>query len=115
MAGAAVRRRPRHALKLWHRWFGLLGGLWLALLAATGIAVTFYDKLDSALNADWRTVPAPARAAPVGDAVAAARRALPGFAPDMIELPGHEGDTLWMMGRAPVDGVPTRVHKAHGY
>ncbi|HET6524626.1 PepSY-associated TM helix domain-containing protein [Sphingopyxis sp.] len=109
MAGAAVRRRPRHALKLWHRWFGLLAGLWLALLAATGIAVTFYDELDSALNADWRTVPAPARAAPVGDAVAAAGRALPGFAPDMIEIPGHEGDTLWMMGRAPVGGVPTRV------
>ena len=57
MTGAAVRRRPRHALKLWHRWFGLIAGLWLALLAVTGIAVTFYDELDSTLNADWRTVP----------------------------------------------------------
>lgn len=104
--GAAVQRRPRHALKLWHRWFGLLGGLWLALLAATGIAVTFYDELDSALNADWRSVPASVHAAPIGDAIAAAGRALPGFAPNMIELPGHAGDSLWMMGRAPVDGSP---------
>lgn len=109
MAGAVVRRRPRHALKLWHRWFGLLAALWVALLALTGIAITFYDELDSALNADWRTVPASARAAPVDDAVAAAMVALPGFAPDMIELPGHAGDSLWMMGRAPVRGEPSRV------
>ena len=38
MPRAAVRRRPRHALKLWHRWFGLLAGLWLALLS-TGLAL----------------------------------------------------------------------------
>ncbi|MDO9362331.1 MAG: PepSY domain-containing protein, partial [Sphingopyxis sp.] len=107
--GAAVRRRPRHALKLWHRWFGLVAGLWLALLAATGIAVTFYDELDRALNADWRTVPASARVAPVGDAIAAAERALPGFAPTMIEVPGDRGDSLWMMGRAPVDGSPRPI------
>lgn len=109
MASAAVRRRPRHALKLWHRWFGLVAGLWLALLAATGIAVTFYDELDSALNADWRTVPVSETVAPIGDAVAAAQRTLPGFAPNMIELPGHPGDSLWMMGRAPVEGSPRQV------
>lgn len=109
MASAAVRRRPRHALKLWHRWFGLLAGLWLALLAATGIAVTFYDELDSALNADWRTVPASNDVAPIGDAIAAAQRALPGFAPNMIELPGDPGDSLWMMGRAAVEGSPRPV------
>lgn len=102
---AAVRRRPRHALKLWHRWFGLVAGLWLALLALTGIAVTFYDELDSAFNADWRTVPASDKTAPVGDAIKAAERALPGFAANMIELPGHAGDSLWLMGRAPVDGA----------
>ena len=107
--GVAVRRRPRHALKLWHRWFGLVAGLWLALLAATGIAVTFYDELDRALNADWRTVPASARVAPVGDAIAAAERALPGFAPTMIEVPGDRSDSLWMMGRAPVDGSPRPI------
>ena len=107
--GAAVRRRPRHALKLWHRWFGLLAGLWLALLAATGIAVTFYDEMDSALNADWRSVPVSSRAAPIGDAIASAERALPGFAPNMIELPGHPGDSLWMMGRATIDGSPRPV------
>ncbi|MCA0210767.1 MAG: PepSY domain-containing protein [Proteobacteria bacterium] len=109
MTGAAVRRRPRHALKLWHRWFGLIAGLWLALLAVTGIAVTFYDELDSALNADWRTVSVSANRAPIGHAVAAAERALPGFAPNMIELPGHAGDSLWMMGRALVDGAPRPV------
>lgn len=109
MTGAAVRRRPRHALKLWHRWFGLFAGLWLALLAATGIAITFYDELDSALNADWRSVPASRRAAPIDDAVAAAERALPGFAPNMIELPGHAGDSLWMIGRAPIAGSPRPV------
>lgn len=109
MASAAVRRRPRHALKLWHRWFGLVAGLWLALLAATGIAVTFYDELDSALNADWRAVPVSETAAPIGDAIAAAQRTLPGFAPNMIELPGHPGDSLWMMGRAPIGGSPRQV------
>jgi len=109
MARAAVRRRPRHALKLWHRWFGLIAALWLALLAATGIAVTFYDELDSALNADWRTVPASDKAAPIDLAVKAAERALPGFAPNMFELPGHAGDSLWMMGRAPVDGAPRPI------
>lgn len=109
MAGAAVRRRPRHALKLWHRWFGLVAGLWLALLAITGIAVTFYDELDSALNADWRTVPASDKVAPIDDAVRKAERALPGFEPNMIELPGDAGDSLWMMGRAPFGGAPRPI------
>ncbi|AOF94554.1 PepSY domain-containing protein [Sphingobium sp. RAC03] len=98
--GAAVPQRPRRALKLWHRWFGLIAGLWLALLAATGIAVTFYDELDIALNADWRTVPASARAAPIDDMIAEAQRALPDFAPNMIELPHNPNDSLWMMGPA---------------
>lgn len=102
--GAAVPQRPRRALKLWHRWFGLIAGLWLALLAATGIAVTFYDELDIALNADWRTVPASARAAPIDDMIAEAQRALPDFAPNMIELPHNPNDSLWMMGPALVDG-----------
>ncbi|KTE44212.1 MULTISPECIES: PepSY-associated TM helix domain-containing protein [unclassified Sphingopyxis] len=106
MAGAAAPRRPRRGLKLWHRWFGLLAALWLALLAVTGVAITFYEEIDRALNADWRSVPASGAApAPLDAAVAAAARALPGFAPSMIELPGHAGDTLWMMGRAPGSGI----------
>lgn len=110
MAGAAGQRRSRLALKLWHRWFGILAALWLALLAATGIAITFYDELDSWLNADWRTVPAfEGPPAPLTHALAAAEQRLPGFAPTMIEMPGHARDSLWLIGRAPVDGTPRPV------
>lgn len=34
---------------------------------------------------------------------------LPGFAPNLIELPGHPGDSLWLMGRAPINGEPRSV------
>lgn len=111
MAGAAVHKRSRHALKLWHRWFGLLAGLWLALLAITGCAITFYSELDGWLNPDWRSVAVRTDTNNVSLDVALdkAGAALPGFKANMAELPSHEGATLWMMGNANVHGTPIRV------
>lgn len=101
----------RPILKTWHRWFGIFAGLWLLLLAVTGCAITFYDELDGWLNPDWRSVAVTAGAAPTPLALAIEKAAvtLPGFVPNSIELPGHDGDTLWMIGRAPVDGATQPV------
>ena len=41
--------RLRPALVLWHRWFGLLGALWLFLLGATGSILVFYEEIDHGL------------------------------------------------------------------
>lgn len=103
-------RRWRPFAKLWHRWFGLLGGLWLLLLAVTGSAITFYEELDTWLNPDWRTVPvASSPPAPLDTVLARAEAALPGFAPNMIQMPVRADGTIWMMGRAEVAGAPARV------
>lgn len=98
------KARGRPVLKLWHRWFGLLAGLWLLLLAVTGSIIAFYDALDTALNPDLRTVPAEARGPlvedrPIGVAVARAEAAIPGFTVTMIDLPDRPNESLWLIGR----------------
>ncbi|HEV7288553.1 PepSY-associated TM helix domain-containing protein [Sphingomonas sp.] len=110
-AGAPRSRRWRPFARAWHRWFGILGGLWLLLLAVTGSAITFYDELDSWLNPDLRSVPVAAEHhAPVDRAVARAQAALPGFAPNNILMPSHPRGTIWMLGRAPIgEGRPRAV------
>lgn len=102
VAAAVERRRFRPAIKLWHRWFGLLAGLWLLLLAVTGSAIAFYDELDTALNPDLRRVQTAAVEAPIDVAVARAQAALPGFAASQIDLPDRPGESIWMIGRAPL-------------
>lgn len=97
-------RRWRPFAKWWHRWFGLLAGLWLLLLAVTGSAITFYDEFDRWLNPDWRSVPAATSAVPLDTVVARAGAALPGFVPNNILLPTGPTDSIWMLGRAPVEG-----------
>lgn len=110
-AGAPRSRRWRPFARVWHRWFGILGGLWLLLLAVTGSAITFYDELDSWLNPDLRSIPVAAEHhAPVDLAVVRAQAALPGFAPNNILMPSHPRGTIWMLGRAPIgEGRPRGV------
>ena len=110
-AGAPRSRRWRPFARVWHRWFGILGGLWLLLLAVTGSAITFYDELDSWLNPDLRSIPVAAEHhAPVDLAVVRAQAALPGFAPNNILMPSHPRGTIWMLGRAPIgEGRPRAV------
>jgi uncharacterized iron-regulated membrane protein len=105
------KRRWRPFARVWHRWFGILGGLWLLLLAVTGSAITFYDEIDSWLNPDLRTIPSGMSVrAPVDLAVTQARAALPGLAVNNILLPTHPRATIWMLGRAPIgEGRPRPV------
>lgn len=103
-------RRLRPAIKLWHRWFGLLAGLWILLLAVTGCAITFYDEIDTLLNPDLRTVAAAPVSAPVETVVAQATDALPGLQVSQIDLPDRPTESLWLLGRAPgPDGTPRTV------
>lgn len=92
--------RMRPAFRFWHRWFGILAGAWLILLAVTGIAIAWYDELDRTLNPDLRSAPAAAVPPASLDAVvAAAEAALPGFAANNILLAQRPGDTHWLLGR----------------
>ena len=50
LRAAAVKLRP--ILVVWHRWFGLLAGLWLFALGLTGSILVFHDEIDQALNHD---------------------------------------------------------------
>lgn len=110
LAPPRTPRRWRPFAKLWHRWFGILGGLWLLLLAVTGSAITYYDELDRWLNPDWRSIPVSAAIhAPLDAVVARANEALPGFVPNNILLPTCPTDAIWMLGRAPIDGAPRPV------
>ena len=85
------------AALLWHRWFGVLGGAWLLLIALTGSVLVFYGEIDRALNPDLFR----ARSGEVAverPAVAAAIRAVearwPGAKVDFARLPQAPGDTL---------------------
>lgn len=83
----------RKGLVWWHRWFGLIGGLWLLLIAATGSVLVFYDELDSALAPEFHSaVSSTAQALPLDRLAAAGRRAVPsGFDLTYLRQPHGEG------------------------
>ncbi len=81
----------RRSLVLWHRWFGLIGGIWLLLMAATGSILVFYEEIDRALNPDLFTASAgPSRPADALAAAAVAGR--PESIVRYINLPDEPGD-----------------------
>ncbi|GGD45937.1 PepSY domain-containing protein [Erythrobacter arachoides] len=92
--------RPRPAFRLWHRWFGILGGAWLFLLAITGSAIAWYDEIDGLLNPDLRIAEI-SRGSPasIDDLVANARVALPGFEPSNILISREPDRNHWLLGR----------------
>ncbi|PPK63754.1 putative iron-regulated membrane protein [Methylobacter tundripaludum] len=63
-AGQQRLTRLKKRRKLWlsvHLWLGLLLGFFLAVLGITGSILVFYEEIDNVLNADLRTVQAPAQ------------------------------------------------------
>lgn len=52
----SLKLKPRAVFVFWHRWFGLLAGIWLLLMALTGSILVFYGELDRALNPDLYAV-----------------------------------------------------------
>jgi uncharacterized iron-regulated membrane protein len=100
-------RRP---LVLWHRWFGLLGGVWLFLIAMTGSVLVFHKEIDHALNPDWFAA-STKHAQPADAIVGAALAGRPDYAPSYVELPNAPGEvaTVWLARRADaptVDDAP---------
>ena len=103
----------------WHRWFGVLGGPWLFLIAATGSLLAFYPELDRALNPDLLSTPIAsgsagerARIAPM---MARAEARWPGMDARYAVPPGAPGGTVRVrLFRRPdgpgVDGHPRDVY-----
>ena len=91
----------RHAsLKFWHRWFGILVGGWLMLLAITGMAIAWYDELDTALNPDLRqTAITGKKPVSLDTVIANAEFALPGFSVNNAILAPDANYTHWLIGR----------------
>lgn len=83
----------RRGLVFWHRWFGLLGGVWLFALALTGSIVVFYEELDHALNRDLFELAPGGRVLPVAELVATVEDAYPGTYASYVDLPDHDRAT----------------------
>lgn len=102
--------RARPLLRRWHRWFGILCGGWLMLLAVTGSAIAWYDEIDTLLNPELRrTAPAMGAPAPLDTVLANARAALPGFEPGYLILADSPGETHLFTGRQRRDEGPRAV------
>ncbi|WP_066482595.1 MULTISPECIES: PepSY-associated TM helix domain-containing protein [unclassified Sphingomonas] len=85
----------RSLLLSWHRWFGVLGGLWLFVIAFTGCFLVFFGEIDRSLNPDlYRAMSGPGAAVKLGPAVAAAEAAWPGSTARYVHLPQDAGDTI---------------------
>ena len=89
----------RRTCRFWHKWFGILAGGWLFLLAVTGIAITWYDELDIVLNPDLRTATTSGPPAPLDEVRANAAIALPGFELGNLIVAPSEGRSHWLLGR----------------
>ena len=109
----ARRRRLRPLLVLWHRWFGILAGVWLFVLGATGSALVFYQEIDRGLNPDLWRVEAGRDALPVADLLAAATAAHPGSYASYADLPNGPRDPA-VVFLAPLPGsgleIPAGLH-----
>lgn len=78
---------PRHALLLWHRWFGLIGGIWLFLLGATGSFIVFVYEIDWALNPDLHYVAPREKRLPISKQVEQIEANRPGWLVDFYVMP----------------------------
>lgn len=100
MSAAAIRKEKRPNIRirplfvLWHRWFGILAALWLALMGLTGSAVVYYDELDVWLNQDLKKVEARSEPASVELWFAAARDQFPDRFIRFVDLPGAPDDSV---------------------
>lgn len=90
----------RKGLVLWHRWFGLLGGLWLFALALTGSIVVFYQEMDRALNADLFDLAPGGHTQPVESLLASVEAAYPGTYAGYVDLPDSATEPLVVFPRA---------------
>ncbi|HEY7885893.1 MAG TPA: PepSY-associated TM helix domain-containing protein [Cellvibrionaceae bacterium] len=89
-----MKIKTRPLLVLWHRWFGLLAGLWIVALAATGSAIVFYDELDRALNPDLHKVKAGAEPLPIKTLISAATTYKPDAFVRFINMPNDPGSSI---------------------
>lgn len=108
-----VRPRLRHGLVLWHRWFGLLGGAWLFLLALSGSLLVFYQEIDRALNPDLWRLEVSGEPLPVAQLVAAAEAAHPGSYASNVDLPNEPTDpaVIYLGARQGTDlELPAGLH-----
>ncbi|MEM6455143.1 MAG: PepSY-associated TM helix domain-containing protein [Acidobacteriota bacterium] len=72
---------------LLHRWFGLLAGIWLFVVALTGIVLVFQEELDHALNPEIFDRPAIGDRRPVEQLVRAAESSIEGSYARFVNLP----------------------------
>src|SRR5690606_38706924 len=98
--------KPRKLLVLWHRWFGVLAGLWIIALAATGSVIVFYDELDRWLNPDLHKVSPEQSHRDVQDWIAAANNARPDGFVRLVIMPSHPDGSarLQLAARPGTDG-----------
>lgn len=95
----------RRAYRLWHKWFGIIAGGWLLLLAVTGVAIAWYDELDTTLNPHLRLAAAVAgEPASLDRVVANAERVLPGWQLGNLLLAPSKEASHWLIGRQSLPG-----------
>jgi uncharacterized iron-regulated membrane protein len=77
----------------WHRWFGIIAGPWLLLVAASGIFLVFYQELDRAANPGFYSASAPPQGR-VAAAITAAEQSVPGSMAGYVRMPAAPGETV---------------------
>jgi uncharacterized iron-regulated membrane protein len=86
--------RFRHTLVRVHRWFGLLGALWLFLLGFTGSLLVFHREIDSALNPAFHHALSTGTALSLDEIARGALAGRPGTFVRYLDLPDHAGEPV---------------------
>lgn len=97
----------RSFLVTFHRWVGLVAGVWLFIAAITGSILVFSDEIDRALNPEF-LVAKPGEVVSVDRVVASIEEGFPGYFASSINLP-NEADENFTVFTKPLDkSVPSR-------
>lgn len=79
--------RWRRLLQVWHRWFGILGAVWILALSATGAVIVFYSELEGLLNPHLYYTELSGEPLTPGQILDAAERQIPGAYLRYMNLP----------------------------
>ncbi|MEM8997202.1 MAG: PepSY-associated TM helix domain-containing protein, partial [Acidobacteriota bacterium] len=93
-SGRATRAKVRAFMVVWHRWFGLLAGVWLFLLGATGSVIVFYEEIDHLLNPQLFDLRGTGERLPYEDLVRAAEASHPGSYARFVNLPNTPAEPV---------------------
>ncbi len=97
--------KGRTIARTWHKWFGIIIGGWLFLLALSGCVITWYGEIDAALNYDLRAERMEnAELADIESVLVSAQNEFDELHMKLTNYPSNEHNVFWSIAKVEKEG-----------